>query len=407
MRVRVDATSVRPGASAGVEAFSYGLIGGLAGATEHEIEVEVLPDTLAAWRAGVPRPDVGWAEVAVPLLSDGLVSRRLRRYLPPAVRSSRPLRRLVNEVRERGRGGVPRPAGVNLYPFHGAPAGREPAVVVVHDLRQFQPDLGGAGFAETISRNVARAAAVVVSWPHPYEQVRDRFPWARHKTVLIPPPPFHPRPAGAPRAAEPGLLLYPSSTAPHKNHATLLEAMARLPEFRLVCPGPLVEPQAAALLGRARRADLRGRVDFPGFVSVTALRRLYARASAVVVPSSWEAASGAMFEAFSWGIPVASADVEPLRAQVAFAGAEVAFFPPYDDAALAGAVRAVTGRSAWFAAASSAAHRRLAGRTWQDTARDYAAVFEWVASGSAGPIPRSDFVAERAAGDRYGAETIR
>ncbi|MDQ7908212.1 glycosyltransferase [Phytohabitans sp. ZYX-F-186] len=403
MRVRVDATPIRPGASAGVEAFSYGLVGGLAEGTGHELDVEILPGTLAAWRARVPRPDVGWSEVAVPLLSGGAVARGLRRHLPPAVRSSRLLRRLVNQVRERGRGAPSTPADVHLYPFHGVPAGADPAVVVVHDLRQFQPGLGGAGFAETISRNVARAAAVVVSWPHPYEQLRERFPRARDKTVLIPPPAFHPRPAGTPWTPEPGLLLYPSSTAPHKNHATLLEAMALLPEYRLVCPGPLVEPQASALLARAAEPDLRGRVEFPGFVSVTALERLYARAGAVVVPSTWEAASGAMFEAFSWGIPVACADVEPLRAQVAFAGAEVGFFPPHDPAALAGAVQAVTGRPDWFAAASCAASRRLSGRTWDDTARDYAAVLEWAAAGRSGPVPRSDF----AAGTRDGLEAQR
>ena len=117
------------------------------------------------------------------------------------------------------------------------------------------------------------------------------------------------------------------------------------------------------------------------------------------MPSTWEAASGAIFEAFSWGLPVACADVEPLRAQVEFADGDVCFFDPDDPESMAHAVRRLTDEHARYSAASRHANLRLAERTWAGTARDYADVFAWVDGGSQGPIPRSSFGASRIVGE--------
>jgi glycosyltransferase involved in cell wall biosynthesis len=280
---------------------------------------------------------------------------------------------------------------VTVYPFQCVPARTPRPIVILHDLRQFQPAIGSAKKGAVIRENVGRAAAVITSWPHPYRQALETFPEARFKTAMIPLPVFNPRSAAVPHDPDPALLLYPSSTGALKNHQPLLEAMALLPELRLVCPGPLIEPQAGMLRSRASRPDLRGRVSFPGFVPSDELASIYARAAAVVVPSGWEAASGAIFEAFSWGLPVACADIEPLRAQVQFSCGEVCFFNPADPRSIAHALRRLLADRDRYAAASRQAGRRLATRTWPDTARDYQAVFEWVAGGRVGPIPQSLF----------------
>ncbi|TDB77798.1 glycosyltransferase family 4 protein [Micromonospora sp. KC723] len=389
MRIGFDATTVRPAHSAGIEAFCYGLLGGLA-AGPHDLTVQVIAGTGDEWRRRVTADGIAWSEVHTPLRTDTRVGRLLRRHTPGAVASSVALRRGVNLVRQWGR---PQSCGadVTLYPFAAAPTHADPAVIVLHDLRHLHPEFGSPGFAEVIRRNVARAAAVVVSWPHPYAEAVRAFPEARDRMTLIPLPAFHAAATTSTAAPEPGLLLYPSSTARLKNHATLLEALALLPECRLVCPGPLVEPEASRLLARADQPDLRGRVSFPGFVSTTELASLYARASAVVVPSRWEAASGAMLEAFSWGLPVACADSEPLLAQLDFTGADAAVFPAGDPAALATAVRQVLADRDRYASSSRAAGVLLAGRTWADTAADYAAVLAWVVAGRPGPVPRSAF----------------
>ncbi|WFE97307.1 glycosyltransferase [Micromonospora sp. WMMD987] len=395
MRVTVDATAIRPGHAAGVEAFTYGLLSGMAADTSCELRVNVLRGTLPRWRDQLPATGLDWTEVAQPLRSDTASGRVLRRWTPARVRNSLAVRRAVNAVRQRA---VPRQRGadVTLYPFHGAPIGPGPSVVVLHDLRHLRAAFHSPGFAAVVRENVACASALVVTWPHPYREALRLFPEAAHRTALVPTPTFQPAPDRAAARPEPGLLVYPSSTASHKNHATLLEAMALLPQCRLVCPGPLVEPDASRLLARAARPDLRGRVSFPGFVTLDELNALYARADAVVIPSLWEAASGAMLEAFSWGLPVACADAEPLLAQLEFTGAEATVFRATEPASLAEAVQRLLADRPRYAAAARHADNRLAARTWTATGGDYLDVLRWVAQGRPGPMPRSAFAAELA-----------
>ncbi|MEU5564184.1 glycosyltransferase [Micromonospora musae] len=394
MRVRVDVTPIRPGHSAGVATFSTGLLNGLVEGTDHDLAVTALQGTTETWRRLIPSDRPVWSEATIALRTDNRVGDLLRRCTPRRVHTSLAVRRVINIIRQRARPTGTDDADVTLHPFHCVPLGSGPSVVVVHDLRHLHPELGSPGYRTVIADNIARAEAVVVSWPHPYQQLRELFPEAREKTVLIPPPTFQPAPDRSVAEPEPDLLIYPSSTGPHKNHRTLLEAMTLLPGYRLVCPGPLLQPEAKRLLTRITEPDLRGRVTFPGYVSTAELNGLYARANAMVMPSLWEAASGPAFEAFSWGLPLVCADVEPLRAQLAFVDGEAGLFSPTDPADLARAVRHVLDAREHYAAASVRAGRRLAGRTWIGAARDYAAVLEWVASGRPGPIPRSDFVAD-------------
>ncbi|MEV4123042.1 glycosyltransferase [Micromonospora sp. NPDC049645] len=393
MRVAVDAAPIRPGHAAGLEAFTYGLLTGMAADDTCDLRVNVLRGTLAQWRDQVPDARIDWTEVAQPLRSDNPTGQLLRRWTPRVMRNSRTVRTAVNAVRQRS---VVRHSDtdVTLSPVHGAPIGSGTSVVVLHDTRHLRADFHAPGYAAVIRENVARAAAIVVTWPHPYRETLRLFPEAAERTVLIPTPAFQPAPDRAQPRPEPGLLVYPSSTAEHKNHATLLEAMALLPHCRLICPGPLVEPEASRLLARAALPDLRGRVSFPGFVSLDELNAIYARADAVVVPSLWEAASGAMLEAFTWGLPVACADVEPLRDQLEFNRAEAAVFRARDPRSLADAVRQLLDDRERYAAASRRANARLAGRTWAATGRDYLDVLRWAAKGGSGPVPRSPFVTE-------------
>ncbi|GIG91687.1 hypothetical protein Pen02_66230 [Plantactinospora endophytica] len=376
-----------------MEAFTYGLLRGLAEDDTHRLEVTIARGTRESWRRQVPDDErVRWTEVRQPLRADARLGGGLRRILPGQLRSAPLAHRMVTLLRNRANPVPPDDDRVTLYPFGGVPARARRSVVVVHDMRRFHLRYDSAPITEIFARNIASADALVASWPHPYQQLLRTFPEVAAKTALIPLPVFHARPAGTATEPDPQLLLYPSSTAAHKNHRNLLEALALLPEYRLVCPGPLVEPQAGQLTARAAAPDLRTRVVFPGFVPVPALEQLYARATAVVVPSLWEAASGAIFEAFSWGLPVACADVEPLRAQVEFAGAEVSYFDPHDPESIATAVRRLLADRPRYAAAARRAADRLATRTWAQTARDYTAVLDWVAGGRPGPVPQSPFL---------------
>jgi hypothetical protein len=84
-----------------------------------------------------------------------------------------------------------------------------------------------------------------------------------------------------------------------------------------------------------------------------------------------------------------------LRAQLEFAGGEACWFDPLRPASIAAAVRELFGRYDHYCAASRQAGRTLAGRTWTDTAADYAEVLRWCAGRRDGPIPQSPFAANR------------
>jgi glycosyltransferase involved in cell wall biosynthesis len=134
-------------------------------------------------------------------------------------------------------------------------------------------------------------------------------------------------------------VLYPAQTWPHKNHIGLLRALARLRDREGVVV-PLVAPgQRNAFFSEIAREvtdlGLGDQVVWPGFVSTTDLVALYAGATAVVIPSRFEAASAPLWEAFLAGVPAACSNVTSLPQQ---AGDAALVFDPDDVAAMAAAI---------------------------------------------------------------------
>jgi glycosyltransferase involved in cell wall biosynthesis len=131
-------------------------------------------------------------------------------------------------------------------------------------------------------------------------------------------------------------LLYPAQTWPHKNHALLLEALARVRDesgttIPLVCPGKQTRDY-----GRIRevmqRLGLVETTSFPGFVSSGELRGLYELGTALVFPSRFEGWGLPVCEAFDAGLPVASSNATGLPEVVGDAGL---LFDPDDVAEMA------------------------------------------------------------------------
>lgn len=385
MRIGVDASSVIPGQSAGVEEFTYGLLSGMAATAQGRVmDALVASGSVAAWRARVPNPQLRWSEVRVPLARESKIKSVLLRMAPQAVRSSNAARWAVNVVR-----GVPfgfrsaEEPDVRIYPFHRTPARNGRYMVTVHDLRVFEAEFASNADRAVIARNVEGASAVVASWPHPYNGILDRFPEAAEKTFLVSLPAFNSKPDTYPRAPQANLLVYPSSTGEHKNQAVLLDALAMLPEYRLICIGPLLEPRATALQRRVVKLRLGDRVTFTGFVDTACLQAWLAKADFIVAPTLWEAASGAVFEAFSWGIPVCCSDIPPLRAQVAFVDGLVEYFDPHDPNSVVRSLHRAASRREELTDASRRAGQRLKERTWEQVATDYWEIASWISNGAA------------------------
>lgn len=174
--------------------------------------------------------------------------------------------------------------------------------------------------------------------------------------------------------------LYPAQTWPHKNHARLLEALARLRDTSgLVVP--LVSTgrqnaQFSELQALTRRLGLEDSVTWAGFVTAPELRVIYAEARAVVIPTLFEAASAPLWEAFLADVPAACSNVTSLPSQ---AGDAAVIFDPYDVDAIAGAIAQVWQDDVLRSRLVQAGRERLAPLSWNRTAEMFRAHYRRLA----------------------------
>jgi len=256
-----------------------------------------------------------------------------------------------------------------------------PAVLTVHDLQYLSipATFSAAKLAYlrvVVPRSVRRASVVCVPSEFVAATVVDGLGAARDKVVVVP----HGLPASAlgrpatgeaelrRRLALPGpTVVYPAITYRHKNHAVLVEALARLapswPDLRLVllgAPGP-AEQDLVALVARR---GLGGAVVRPGRVSDADRDGLYALATAMAFPSRYEGFGAPALEAMARGCPVLAADATALPEVVGDGGR---LLDPDDPDAWAGALAALASdaaeRARWAAAGRTRAARFTATRS--------------------------------------------
>src|SRR5206468_8959476 len=103
------------------------------------------------------------------------------------------------------------------------------------------------------------------------------------------------------------LLVYPANAWPHKNHARLLEGLARASDgsVELVLTGNDYG-RRDELLAHAARLGVGHRVRHVGFVEHDELPRLLRRARAMIFPSLYEGFGQPPLEAMACGCAVAS-----------------------------------------------------------------------------------------------------
>jgi len=110
------------------------------------------------------------------------------------------------------------------------------------------------------------------------------------------------------------IILYVGRLAPRKGVHYLLQAMPsitkHLPKARLVIVG--VGPLEHHLKDLSRRLDLQNSVTFLGYVSDEKIRRLFAFADVVAVPSVFEGCPLVLLEAMAAGKPVVASAVQAI-----------------------------------------------------------------------------------------------
>ena len=175
-------------------------------------------------------------------------------------------------------------------------------------------------------------------------------------------------------AGSPPRVLYAGQLYPWKGVDVLVEAMAEVPEARLVILGGLAgEGDLARIESLVRARGLEGRVEMPGTVAPARVADELKRASAVAVPflktGMTEAHTSPLkaFEAMAAGRPIVASDL-PSSREILRHGENALLVPPASAAEMAAALRRVL--------ADGDLARRLAERAWAD-----APAYSWDARG--------------------------
>ena len=145
----------------------------------------------------------------------------------------------------------------------------------------------------------------------------------------------------------PPRVLYAGQLYPWKGVDVLVEALARVPQARLVVVGGLEgEPDLVRVRALCERLGLKDRVEFKGTVPPADVARELARAAVVAVPFLRSAMTERhtsplkAFEALAAGRPVVASDL-PSSREVLRHGETAWLVPPGDPAALADGLRRV------------------------------------------------------------------
>ena len=165
---------------------------------------------------------------------------------------------------------------------------------------------------------------------------------------------------------EPGYVLHVGAQRPHKNVPVLVEAVARVPDARLVLVGSADERFPDEVGPAIERLGLTGRVRRLEFVPEELLGALYAEASLLAYPSLVEGFGLPMLEAMVAGTPVLASDVPVLRE---VGGDAAAYAPPTDPVRWADAIERLRTDPEWRARLTATGTARAAEFTWAAVAR--------------------------------------
>jgi glycosyltransferase involved in cell wall biosynthesis len=287
--------------------------------------------------------------------------------------------------------GVIEAAGIDVMHFTRQSAFRTavPSIFHPHDLQHvhFPEYFNGRArlVRETYFRILcaqARVVAVASGWVK--HDLIDQYSLEPRKVAVIrwaPPVDAYPRVtetdirnAREKFSLSADFALYPAQTWPHKNHIRLLDALATLRDrenliIPLVSCGHLT-PFYAEIEAHARSLGLMPQTRWLGFVSPRELVSLYRLAKLVIIPTTFEAASFPLWEAFACCRPAACSNVTSLPEQ---AGDAALLFNPMESNEIGSAMARL-----WCDAGlrETLVHRgaaRLKQLSWSETARRFRA----------------------------------
>jgi glycosyltransferase involved in cell wall biosynthesis len=250
-----------------------------------------------------------------------------------------------------------------------------PLVLTIHDLsfasdRDLMDPFDRTVFRTFVPRSLRRASRVLVGSHWTRQRLADRYRVPPEKVVVTPygvDPIFTPH---GPRADDGSYLLFVGALQPRKDPLCAVRALALLdPELELVFVGP-EKRGGKDVRHEVARLGLQRRIRFLGHVPKDRLSALYRGAACLVLPSRDEGFGLPVLEAMAVGTPVVASTAGALPE---IAGEAAVLVPPRDPAALAVGVEQALADRDRLRALGLERCRRF---TWQETARQTAAVYE-------------------------------
>ena len=212
---------------------------------------------------------------------------------------------------------------------------------IQHRTHPYLPEIqegGEWGYREKKTAPFLRqATGIIVGTRQGAGEIQHFYGISEDRLLLLP----HPAPqgfSGARTEVDPPFFLYPANFWPHKNHATLVRALALLKrrEVGLVFTGE--GKNRSFLQDLVGRLGLEERVKFVGYVDDQELSRLYLSATALVYASLSGPENLPPLEAMAAGCPVLNSDFPGAREQL---GEAALLVPPLDPNAWAVAMEEV------------------------------------------------------------------
>jgi glycosyltransferase involved in cell wall biosynthesis len=408
MRVGINCLRIDPGYKGGVNSFTFGLIDGFAASRRgHEFvifagqfnrHIFARYETLSNFRV-VQIDDLTPSARQRPVRG---AARKMFYALPWWIRYRLPLlyvNRWLNEPYDRQ---MSEDADVIFTPYAPSPLfpfPDTPTLYSIHDLQHihfsqfFTPEQmleREANFATAVEH----AAMIQATTRQMRDEFLEHFPTLTADRVVIIPEGVDVdsfvqndfRPDVRERYSLPKhFAFYPAQLWHHKNHITILKALARLKEQGTIVPLVLTGARYSAsqpLFDFIVEHDLTAQVFYLGLVPYEDVIALYRAARFLVTASLYEAGSIPMLEAAAAGTPIIGSAIpshtehsEELRMQL---------FLPTNDAALAELIARVWDDDALIASQVKFNNKAIQKFTWKNAAERYLDAFESMVRGGNG-----------------------